>query len=61
MFRALSLFTLCLDNTSTEEKRQLAYTTKILETPMSTYRNKCDVRRIVQGRVARDLVWKEPG
>ena len=36
-------------------------TTKILETPMSTYRNKCGVRRILQGRVAEDLVWKELG
>ena len=28
---------------------------------MSTYRNKCGVRRIVQGRLAGDLVWKELG
>ena len=34
-------------------------TAQILETPMSTYRNECGVRRIVQGRVAGDLVWKE--
>ena len=36
-------------------------TTKILETTMSNYRNKCGVRRIVQGRVAGDLVWRELG
>ena len=36
-------------------------TTKIWETPMSTYRNKCGVRRIVQGRVGGDMVWKELG
>ena len=39
--------------------QEQVFTTKILETPMSTY--KCGLRRIVQGRVARDLVWKELG
>ena len=39
----------------------LASTIKILETPMSTYRQQYGVRRIVQGRVEGDLVWKELG
>ena len=43
------------------EACQVLCTTKILETPMSTQRNKCGVRRIVQGLVAGDLVWKELG
>ena len=41
--------------------RYVGYTTKILETPMSTYRNKCGVRSIVKGKVVGDLVWKELG
>ena len=47
---------------SAEVKHDIRHpTTKILETPMSTYRNKCGLRRIVQGTVAGDLVLKELG
>ena len=37
-----------LHTTGTSQKQKVSHTTKILETPMSTYRNKRGVRRIVQ-------------
>ena len=41
--------------------QQLGDTTKIWETPMSTYRNKCGVRRFLQGLVVGGLAWLELG